>query len=145
MTKIKPPEFCDRTTTPRSSVSSATIDRMRALFASAFGCMLLAGCGPSANTPDAASPPIAAKPDVIVTIDGQHHACVVALSSEAQGSTITCDEVMPFVKDELRVPSGVIYDIRVTPGADKAEMAKVEASLEGAGYRFIGGPHPSAN
>jgi hypothetical protein len=121
------------------------INIKRSLFAATLGCLLLSGCGPAANTADTASPPLAAKPDVIVTIDGQHHACIVALSSEAQGSTVACDEVVPFVRDELRVPSGGIYDIRVTPGIDKAEMAKVEAGLKGAGYRFIGGPHPASN
>jgi hypothetical protein len=94
----------------------------------------LAGCGPSANAPDSVPPPIAAKPDVLVTLDGEHHTCIVALSSEAQGSAIACDDVVPFVRDELRVPSGSIYEIRTIPKVDQAEVAKVEASLKGAGY-----------
>jgi hypothetical protein len=98
---------------------------------------LLSGCGPSANTP--VPVPIAARPDVIVTIDGKHHACVVALYSEAQGSTIPCGDVIPFVRDELRLASGSIYDIRADSDADEAVMAGVGASLTGAGYRFIGG------
>jgi hypothetical protein len=94
----------------------------------------LAGCGSSANAPDSVPPPIAAKPDVLVTLDGEHHTCIVALSSEAQGSTIACDDVVPFVRDELRVPGGSIYEIRTIPKVEQAEMAKVEASLKGAGY-----------
>ena len=78
---------------------------IRALFATAV-FTLLAGCGSSTNTPNPASPPIAAKPDVIVTIDGKRHACVVALLSEAQGSSVPCGDVIPFVRDELRLPSG---------------------------------------
>lgn len=101
----------------------------------------LAGCGSSTNTPAAGSPPIAARPDVVVTIDGVHHACLVALYSEAQGSSISCDDVVPFVKDELRLAGGSIYDIRTTPDADPAQTAKTDANLKGAGYRFIGGEH----
>jgi hypothetical protein len=102
---------------------------------------LLSGCGPSANTPVALSPPIAARPDVIVTIDGKRHACVVALYSEAQGSIISCEDVIPFVRDELRVASGSVYDIHANSDADGTVIAKVQTSLTGAGYRFIGGPH----
>jgi hypothetical protein len=94
----------------------------------------LAGCGPSANAPASVPPPIAAKPDVLVTLDGEHHTCIVALSSEAQGSTIACDDVVPFVRDELRVPGGSIYEIRAIPKVEPAEFAKVEAVLKGAGY-----------
>ena len=77
-----------------------------AVFASTVVLMLLAGCGPSAP------PPIDAKPNVIVTLDGKSHACVVALYSEANGSSISCTDVVPFVRDELRLAKGAIYDIR---------------------------------
>ena len=113
---------------------------VRAVFASITVFTLLAGCGPSADTPVPA-PAIAARSDVIVTFDGEHHACVVALHSEAQGSAIACKDVVPFVRDELRLPGGSIYDIRTIPDVGESEMARVEASLKGAGYRFIGGPH----
>jgi hypothetical protein len=119
--------------------------RDRAVLASALGLVLLAGCGQSANTPapaPAAPPPIAAKPDVIVTLDGARHDCLVALYSEEQASIISCDDVVAFVRDELRVPSGAIYDIRTGPNIDEAQRTKVEASLKGAGYRFIRGPLP---
>jgi hypothetical protein len=49
--------------------------------------------------------------------------------------------VVPFVRDELRLPSGSIYDIRTIPDVDEAEMASVGANLKAAGYRFIGGQH----
>lgn len=105
--------------------------------------MLLLGCGSStqAPAPEAASlpPPLADKPDVIVTFDGTRHACVVALYSEPQGSAVPCAELIPFLRDELRLPGGAIYDIRTIPAFDAAEMAKTAASLKGAGYRFIGG------
>jgi hypothetical protein len=122
----------------------AKIDEMisqftfRAVLASTSMVLWLAGCGRSASPPDAA-PSVAAKPDVIVTLDGEHHTCLVALSSEAQGSSIGCDDVVPFVRDELRVSSGSIYDLRTLPPGDKAEMAKVDASLKGAGYRVSAG------
>ena len=85
---------------------------------------LLAGCGQSTGTSD--SPRIASRPDVIVAFDGKRRKCLVALSSESQGSA----------------PSGSIYDIGPASGSGEAELAKVRASLTGAGYRFIGGPHP---
>ncbi len=94
---------------------------------------LLAGCGSST------APVIAAKPDVIVTVDGTQHACVVALPSEPQGSSIPCSDAIAFLRDELRVPSGAIYDLRTTPPVDAAEVLKVRTSLNDAGYRFIGG------
>jgi len=98
------------------------------------------GCG-SSGEGTASEPPIAAKPDVIVTFDGEHHGCVVALYTEAQGSAISCAEVVPFVRDELRLPRGAIYDVRTIADVDQAEMARVGAALNDAGYRFIGGPH----
>jgi hypothetical protein len=119
--------------------------RARAVLACALGLAVLAGCGQSANTPvpaPAAPPPIAARPDVIVTLDGARHDCLVALYSEPQGNIIPCDDVVAFVRDELRVPSGAIYDIRTAPNIDEAQKTKVEASLKGAGYRFIRGPLP---
>jgi hypothetical protein len=119
--------------------------RARTVLACALGLAVLAGCGQSANTPapaPAAPPPIAAKPDVIVTLDGERHDCLVALYSEPQGNIISCDDVVAFVRDELRVPSGALYDIRTAPHIDEAQKTKVEASLKGAGYRFIRGPLP---
>ncbi len=110
------------------------------MLAFAMVLILVAGCGPSANTAAPAPPPIAAKPDVIVTFDGKRHACIVALYREAQGSAISCDDVVPFVRDELRVPSGAIYDIRTVAGVGQAELAQVGVRLNGAGYRSIGGP-----
>jgi hypothetical protein len=109
-----------------------------AALAAAF--IALTGCGSSTNAPASVSPTTTAKSDVVVTVDGARHACVVALHSEAQGSIISCDDVVSFVRDELRLPSGSIYDIRTTPDVPAAQMAKVEASLNGAGYRHSGGP-----
>jgi hypothetical protein len=102
----------------RHSAHSSTF--LIALFVS------LAGCGP------------AARPDVIITLDGARHACVVALYSEPQGSAVSCAEVVPFVRDQLRVASGSTYDIRTIAKADDAERTNVEAGLKAAGYRFIG-------
>lgn len=105
--------------------------------------VLLPGCGSSSQAPAPDSSPIpprlADKPDVIVTFDGARHSCVVALYSEPQGSAVPCAELIPFLRDELRVPNGAIYDIRTIPTFDAAEMSKTAASLESAGYRFIGG------
>jgi hypothetical protein len=98
----------------------------------------LAGCGSSTNAPTPVSRLASAKPDVVVTVDGARHACVVALASEAQGSTISCDDVVSFVREELRLASGSVCDIRSTPGVDAAQVAKVAAGLKGAGYRSIG-------
>lgn len=96
---------------------------------------LLVGCGSSSNIP----PTIAAKPDVIITFDGAQHACVAALYSEAQGSTVPCSDLIAFLRDELRLPSGSIYDTRTVSKADDSEIQKTMAGLNGAGYRFIGG------
>ena len=98
--------------------------------------LALAGCGSSVNAPAQAPQPIAAKPDVIITLDGERHACVVALYNEAQGSTVPCKEVVPFVRDELRLPSGAIYDLRTIPKIDESEeseLVSLFASLKGAG------------
>jgi hypothetical protein len=120
--------------------SSVMID-VRGVFATSAFLILLAGCEPSAKGPSSEQPAIADKPDVVITLDGQRHACVVALYSEAQGSAISCNDVVPFLKDELRVPAGAIYDIRTIPDVDAAELAKVQTNLMDAGYRFIGGRH----
>jgi hypothetical protein len=106
----------------------------RAVVLSIFLPAVLAGCGAS-GTP----PKIAERPDVIITLDGKRHACVVALDKEPQGSSVPCTEAVSFAKDELRVPRGSIYDIRTVANVDDAEVASVRAALNEAGYRFIGG------
>jgi hypothetical protein len=100
---------------------------------------LLTGCGQSANTAASAPPSAGAKPDVVVTVDGEHHACVVSKSSEPTGSTVGCADVVSFVRDELRVHDGSSYDIRSLAPVDEVETSKVRAALDGAGFRFVGG------
>jgi hypothetical protein len=95
---------------------------------------LLGGCGRSADTPGAA--PLAGTPDAIVTLDGGRHACLVALRSELQGSAIPCGDLVPFLRDELRLPSGSSCDLRSIGDVDRAEMTRVEASLDAAGYQL---------
>jgi hypothetical protein len=110
----------------------------------AFPCavvFLLLGCGQSTNMPVSASVPTSSKSDVIVTIDGRRHSCVVALPTEETGSIVACDEVVAFVRDELKVPNGSVYEIRTIPNVDKDESARVETNLNGAGYR-LGGVRP---
>jgi hypothetical protein len=102
-----------------------------------MSAITLAGCGSSADPP--AAPKIAARADVIVTLDGDRHSCVVALYNEPQGSIVPCGDVVSFIKDELRVASGAVYDLHTISAVDKDEMARVAGSLNGAGYRFIGG------
>jgi hypothetical protein len=97
--------------------------------------VLLGGCGRSANPPGAAS--ASANPDATVTFDGGRHACVVALRSEPQGSTVPCGDLVPFLRDELRLPNGSVCQLRSIGEVDKAEMTRVEAGLGAAGYRFI--------
>jgi hypothetical protein len=101
--------------------------------------LLLIGCGSSSNAPPPVSAPMTAKPAVIITFDGERRMCVVALSSEAQGNIIPCADVVPFLRDELRLASGSIYDTRTIANFDAAEMAKTTQSLNAAGYRFNGG------
>jgi hypothetical protein len=117
---------------------SMPVMMLRRSSAAVVFCMLLAGCGRSSNAP------IAARPDVIITFNGARHACVVALYNEPQGSTISCSDLVPFLRDELRLSSGSIYDVHTVSNADEAEMTRVAASLKAAGYRFIGGPHATA-
>lgn len=104
----------------------------------AFAIVPLFSCGSGTSGP-APPAPIAGKPDVIITVDGANNACVVALYTEPQGSTIPCADLVPFLKDELRLPSGSVYDTRSTGKADDAEAAKTMSILNQAGYRFIGG------
>lgn len=103
--------------------------------------LVLAGCGASTTAPAPVPVPlqIAVKPDVVVTLDGKQHSCVVALYSEPQGNAIACDEVVPFMKDELRLKPGSVYDLHAISEADKAQLARVSANLKAAGYQFIGG------
>lgn len=112
------------------------LHQMKREFVSIAVTALLAGCGPSAGS---SASKIAERPDVTITIDGRHHTCVVALSKEAQGSAVPCGDVVPFLRDELRLQSGSIYDIRTIPDINEKELASLGANLKGAGYRFIGG------
>jgi hypothetical protein len=101
--------------------------------------VLLIGCGSPSNAPAPVAAAMAAKPDVIITFDGARHTCVVTLSNEAQGSIVPCPDVIPFMRDELRLVSGSIYDTRTIAKPDEAEVAKTTQNLKDAGYRFIGG------
>lgn len=112
----------------------------RSVFASWIMMAALAACGSSSTHSAATAPLIAAKPDVIVTFDGKRHACLVALPNEPQGSEVACKEIVSFVKDELRVPSGSVYEVRVVPDFDPVARAGVEADLKDAGYRMVDGP-----
>jgi hypothetical protein len=99
-----------------------------------LAAVLFAACGHSSGTSK-----IAERADVNITLDSERHACVVALEQELQGSTVKCDEVVPFLKDELRLKEGSIYDVRIPRDFDQGQMARLGKSLTGAGYRFIGG------
>ncbi len=117
-------------TTPSSRIAPC-----RAAWGCILAALLLAGCGHSSDTPAR----IAERADVSITLDGGRHACVVALDQEQQGSTVKCGELVPFLKEELRLKPGSIYDIRVPGDFDQGQMARLAADLNGAGYRFIGG------
>jgi hypothetical protein len=110
----------------------------RAILACTAVLILLTGCGQSSKSQAPAAAPSASRTDVSVTFDGKRRKCVVALSSEAQGNSISCSDVVSFVREELRVPSGATYDIRRIPEVDEAEVAKVTGDMNRAGYRFVG-------
>ena len=116
-------------------VSRTVAAPLCALLLSGLTSLLVAGCGASSGTP----PKIAERPNVTITLDGNRHACVVALDKEPQGSTVPCKEAVSFVKDELRVQPGSIYDIHTVATVADTEIAGVRAALDDAGYRFIGG------
>ena len=86
---------------------------------------LLVACG--------SSPQVVA--DVTVTMDGVHHVCNVALSKETQASSIACGDIVPFLRDELRLPRGAAYNLRTDQNVDPVELATVSANLKSAGYR----------
>jgi hypothetical protein len=119
----------------KAAISQKLAASFRAILLSGFTPILLGGCGASSGTP----PKIAERPNVTITLDGNRHACVVALDKEAQGSTVPCKEAVSFVKDELRVQPGSVYDIRTIATVADTEIASVHAALDEAGYRFIGG------
>lgn len=102
---------------------------------------LLAGCGRSSN-PTSSPPTAAAKPDIVVRVDGEHHACVVAKYGEPTGSTIGCADVVPFVRDELRVRDGSSFELRGPAAVDTVEANRVKAALDGAGFRCVGDGKP---
>ncbi len=110
----------------------------RMLLASTAVSILLTSCGRSSKGPAPAAAFAASQADVTITFDGKRRKCVVALSSEAQGNSIPCGDVVSFVREELRVPSGAVYDIRKILDVDETEVAKVGADLNSAGYRFVG-------
>lgn len=112
---------------------------MRELCVAAAVLISLAGCGRSSNSPSS-PPPGAAKPDIIVTVDGEHHACVVTKYGEPTGSTIGCSDVVAFVKDELRVRDGASYELRSSSSADRVEANKIKAVLDGVGFQFVARP-----
>jgi hypothetical protein len=120
------------------AIVAAPEDSMKSVL-TIFLPLLLIGCGSANNAAAPVSAAIAAKPDAIITFDGERHTCLVALSNEAQGSLVPCADIIPFMRDELRLANGSIYDTRTIAKVDPAEVAKTTQSLQDAGYRFIGG------
>jgi hypothetical protein len=119
-----------------NGVPKRRMTRGHAMIASTAVLAMLSGCGKS--TGDSSAAPPGARPDFTVKIDGKRRKCIVALSTEAQGSVIPCDEVGSFVKDELRLAGGSTYDLGTVTGSDEAETAKIRSTLDGAGFRSIG-------
>lgn len=113
----------------------------RAQFVAVTLCALVTACARPTGVPIPIVLPIASRPDVIITFDGERHACVGALIDETTGRATSCDGVLPFMRDALKLRSGSIYDIRTIPDVDEAQMHVVTASLKDAGYRFIEAPH----
>ena len=108
----------------------------RLLLVPAVSLLMLAGCGKSAS-PGAG--PLSSTPGLTVTLEGKRHQCSVALASESNGSLVPCADVASFVRDQLRLPQGSVYEIRTVAVVEEAEIAKVRDSLNGAGYRLNGG------
>ena len=119
----------------KGAVCGRAARSFRGVFLSGFVPLLAGGCGASSGTP----PKLAERPDVIITLDGTRHSCLVALEKEPQGSAVPCKDAVSFVKEELRVPRGSIYDIRTVATVGDSEIASVRDALNDAGYRFIGG------
>lgn len=95
---------------------------------------LLAACG---SSHEAAAPgsPSKGRADVKVALEGAHHLCNIALATETQASSIACSDVVAFLRDELRLPSGAVYELRAEGKVDPAELATLSANLQNAGYR----------
>jgi hypothetical protein len=95
---------------------------------------VLTACGASN---DAGSPgsPSKGHADVTVTMGDGPHVCNVALAQEAQASSVACGEVVAFIRDELRLPSGAVVELRADRTTDAGALAAVSASLNSAGYR----------
>lgn len=100
--------------------------------------LLLAGCGPE-TAPSSGAAQAGQQADVIVTLDGVRHECVVALNKEEHGSAIACGDITSFLKDELRLAAGATYDLRTTPEVSREESTRVQENLNTAGYRWVGG------
>lgn len=112
--------------TPPSTATSRH-PRARTICLSVATLIFLAGCGksgPSSNKPA----------DVSIKVDGTRHKCIVALAKEPQGNVISCDELASFIKEELRLPSGSVYELGSVPPVDDSAMTKARASLNDAGY-----------
>ena len=108
----------------------------RSLFIASGMMACLAGCGSSSSPSVAAAPPAAGNADVSVTLDGRRQACFVALKAEPQPSEVDCKEIAAFMRDELRVPSGSTYAVRLVADFDPAKRAGIESALKDAGYRI---------
>jgi hypothetical protein len=114
---------------------------MRKVRTAAFAAAsVVAACGASNNAPTSVLPQSANKADVLVTLDSVHHECMVTLSKEEHGNSIACGDIIPFLKDELRLPTGATFDVRTTQEVSKADSGNLRKSLSAAGYRSVGEP-----
>jgi hypothetical protein len=113
---------------------------LRAIFLTISIAATLVGCGHSVPSPIQATSP-APTPDVIVTMDGPHHTCVVAKYNEMHSQAIDCTAVASYFRDELGLSGGTFYDLRTIPDVSEVDMTYLQASLGSAGYHLIGGLH----
>jgi hypothetical protein len=87
----------------RVTTWTAVMISIRSQFMAVTLCALATACARTTRAPSPVVPPIASRPDVIVTFDGERHACVVALFDEATGHAMSCEGVLPFIGDDLKL------------------------------------------
>lgn len=83
---------------------------------------------------------LAMKADVLVIFNGPENTCEVVLGGGAPTSLLFTD-VVGYLVNDLKLPTGTLFDITTVPDVKIREYEYVLAALKAAGYRLTPGIH----
>ena len=107
--------------------------RVRGLVCLSLISIALYGCTEGEQTTTSVEVPEGAH--FVLTFDGPHGNCIVALDKNIHGTRVPCREVVSYLRDSPRVTAESRFDLITISDVNAEEYEEVMAALKQAGYR----------